>query len=610
MKNTKSILFALSVFISGVVYAITLCPTVEFIDSGELALAAKNLGIAHPTGYPLYTLFGRIAALIPWNTLIIKVNFLSLLFTSFAVGFLYLLLSEILSLFKDLRNRHYSRELISWGTALFVAFSPVWWSQGTTNEVYSLNLILIALAIWAMVKSLRVEMPQAKWLILSSYTLGLSLTNHLSAIYLIPGFIYIIVIELIKARDKGRLLIFLILFFIIPATLYLFLPIRAQYKPFLNWGGVSDPNFFFNHISGWQYRIWMFDKPLEAFGRIGSAARLLMQQYGFIGLSLVLGGIVFTAIKLRKIFIFAILVIVLNLIYVLNYEITDIESYYLPMILIFAIFMTIGFYFLYDLLSRRLKNQKAIEIIPIIVFIALAFSNLLANFHESDRSGKTYAREGSLDILKSMAPKGLALVENWDFYSPYLYLHFENNINPDRVMLDKELMRRSWYIDFIRRLHPDIYNRSKREFDEFLRRVEPFERSRPFDPEVIDQAYYGMLHAVIAHESINGPVYTNIQNDSKLLGGSIIVPDGVLFRFVSASEFWDSPRFLFNFAYWNNKSEYKDKRVAYLLSFYAHSFDSRMKYCEYFKKNDEAEYYQGLLQKTRTIISAIQESDK
>ena len=53
MTLTKSMLFVLVVAISAIGYYATLCPTVEFIDSGELAMVCRNLGIAHPTGYPL-----------------------------------------------------------------------------------------------------------------------------------------------------------------------------------------------------------------------------------------------------------------------------------------------------------------------------------------------------------------------------------------------------------------------------------------------------------------------------------------------------------------------------------------------------------------------------
>src|SRR3990172_1726033 len=55
---------ALSLIVAAV-YATTLNPAVSFIDSGELAAAATTLGIAHPTGYPLFTLLGRTLVVLP-----------------------------------------------------------------------------------------------------------------------------------------------------------------------------------------------------------------------------------------------------------------------------------------------------------------------------------------------------------------------------------------------------------------------------------------------------------------------------------------------------------------------------------------------------------------
>ena len=48
--------------ISIATYALTLCPTVYVEGSGELIGAAYLLGTAHPTGYPLFCLFGRLVA--------------------------------------------------------------------------------------------------------------------------------------------------------------------------------------------------------------------------------------------------------------------------------------------------------------------------------------------------------------------------------------------------------------------------------------------------------------------------------------------------------------------------------------------------------------------
>ena len=51
--------------ISFIVYLQTMAPSVPNIDGGELATVCATLGIAHPTGYPLFTLIGYLFAHLP-----------------------------------------------------------------------------------------------------------------------------------------------------------------------------------------------------------------------------------------------------------------------------------------------------------------------------------------------------------------------------------------------------------------------------------------------------------------------------------------------------------------------------------------------------------------
>ncbi|HEX5315198.1 MAG TPA: DUF2723 domain-containing protein, partial [Candidatus Kapabacteria bacterium] len=63
------------VAIAFVIYLQTLAPSVDFIDAGELATVCTTLGIAHPTGYPLFTLVGWVFAHLPiGSTVIYRLN--------------------------------------------------------------------------------------------------------------------------------------------------------------------------------------------------------------------------------------------------------------------------------------------------------------------------------------------------------------------------------------------------------------------------------------------------------------------------------------------------------------------------------------------------------
>ena len=58
-KTFPEYAWLIPLLISGIVYFMTVCRTVYVGDSGEFSLVFKTLGIAHPPGYPLFTLIGH-----------------------------------------------------------------------------------------------------------------------------------------------------------------------------------------------------------------------------------------------------------------------------------------------------------------------------------------------------------------------------------------------------------------------------------------------------------------------------------------------------------------------------------------------------------------------
>ena len=84
--NENIIGFLLSA-ISFCVYTTTMCRSVGYTDSGELAAVVCTLGIAHPTGYPLFTLLGRCSMMIPSSLEeILRLNIFTAFLTAIAVG--------------------------------------------------------------------------------------------------------------------------------------------------------------------------------------------------------------------------------------------------------------------------------------------------------------------------------------------------------------------------------------------------------------------------------------------------------------------------------------------------------------------------------------------
>src|SRR5438477_9692102 len=80
-----------------VLYLVTCSPTVNFTDSGELITVAWTGGIAHPPGYPLYTLIGILFVHLPFGDPAWRMNLISALFAAVAVSLFYLLVTDTIS---------------------------------------------------------------------------------------------------------------------------------------------------------------------------------------------------------------------------------------------------------------------------------------------------------------------------------------------------------------------------------------------------------------------------------------------------------------------------------------------------------------------------------
>src|SRR4249920_3151898 len=98
MKKLTYIFSFASALIAFSVYLMTLAPTVWFIDSGELASVATTLGIAHPTGYPLFTIIGHLFSMLPIGTSeIYRLNLMSSFFCALGIFMFFLFMKYVLT---------------------------------------------------------------------------------------------------------------------------------------------------------------------------------------------------------------------------------------------------------------------------------------------------------------------------------------------------------------------------------------------------------------------------------------------------------------------------------------------------------------------------------
>jgi hypothetical protein len=131
------------------VYLGTLLPSVGEADTLEFQVVAAKLGVAHPTGYPLYVLLGKLFTLLPVKNVAWRVNLASAIFAALAIVVLY-----------DIVRRLTARPLLSLLTALAFAFSATFWSQALIAEVYTLHSLLVSMILWLLVRQLEPHHPR------------------------------------------------------------------------------------------------------------------------------------------------------------------------------------------------------------------------------------------------------------------------------------------------------------------------------------------------------------------------------------------------------------------------------------------------------------------
>ena len=71
------------------------------------------------------------------------------------------------------------------------------------------------------------------------------------------------------------------------------------------------------------------------------------------------------------------------------------------------------------------------------------------------------------DIVAPMEQGGLLLTQEWQFYAPWLALHHLDGYRPDLKIIDVNLVRRFWYLDYLEVHVPEYMDLLRTEVDTY-----------------------------------------------------------------------------------------------------------------------------------------------
>jgi hypothetical protein len=402
------------------VYLRTLLPSVGEADTLEFQVVAAKLGIAHPTGYPLYILLTKLFTLLPLNNVAWRANLASAVFATAAVVVLY-----------DILRGLTDRPLLSLLTALGLAFSSAFWSQAVIAEVYALHNLLVIVAFWLLLRSgrdgegggaRRAQRWQATF-----FVVGLSLTNHLTTALLVPA----VVLALVWDRPRMRPREWLVGggLFLLGLSVYLFIPLRW---PALNDGRWMTLPDFLTYITGGRFHGALRLDGWQDPTRWRIVVRLLHDPFGWAGLFLGGLGVAELAIRRRRALVLTGITFVAFVIYGLSYYVADIAVFLLPAHLILAIWIGAGAASLVRLPASMVSLSPEIWRPGLVtLFALLPLSRIWVNLPTVDRSGDRGGYAWGRYALDQPLTSDSAILADTKKFAPLYYLQQVEGVRPD-----------------------------------------------------------------------------------------------------------------------------------------------------------------------------------
>lgn len=597
-------------------YLRTLAVDLTFVDSGELAAVAATLGIAHPPGYPLYTLLGHLASQIPAGPVIARIALVSAVAAALATALLFRAAwgvvaraaraDEVRRVGDDgsTRDRLAGRERLAalagtLGGVLLFAFASTTWSQAVIVEVYALHAALCAAVLLACRAAL--DAPDGRGWILGLLAFGLAMAHHLTAVLLAPTLAVTLALLLhgrrreTKAdpgwpagawwRPLGDMWIALL-----PLLLYAYLPLRSRQDPVMNW----------DYPETWR-RLWMHVSARQYQGHLGSQGLRMEELTRFFGTQLpaeatlllplaALAGAIVLARRRPGILLMSAPLVIGVVTYNLAYPIADIQAYYLPVLLVFSLWAAIGCGWGAAWLARLVRAGRGTNLLALFVAAVVAAVPLVKNFRANDLRGYRDAAWFVRDAL-ALADSGAAIfsADNSDFTSPAAYLQHVEGVRRDIVIVDIGRLASPLLARDLGKRLPELAADCREELAAGAALARMAEAGQPYDVEWARGVYHTMQRQLARAAARRYPTYAQGGTfQHQMFVGLQRHPEGMLVRLTSDPGYrpFALPRFAGLEAM---QALPATPERAGLVAEYHRMLDGRLRYLEHHQRAVEAE---------------------
>ena len=409
-------------------YVLTLAPDVLAADSGELQVVASQLGVAHPPGFPLYTLAAHLfVRLLPFVSPACAVNLFSAVTSAVTVSVVFLAAWLI--------TRDRIASLIA---AVALGTATTFWSQATTANVRSLTGLFAALILFGLIafrhEKMRAEQGRPdRWLILTALFMGFGLTHHVSLVFLIGvGLLFVLIVDPAFIRVPGRWWRPLLagLSGLVPL---LYFPLRASADVRGATPGLATWPGFLEHVlaSGFRGDLFYYLAPGDFFQRLGIMGNVMSFQFETLVLAGIVIGILLLLWRDRPLAWLLAGTLAAFILVAATYRAPQTVEYMLPGYIAAALLLACGL----DDLSGLMKSRGARGTAGAVLLCALLAVSVGYQFTTNRTAAGRYhegydPREFAGTLLESAPPHSVILT-HWHWATPLWYLQEVEGLRPD-----------------------------------------------------------------------------------------------------------------------------------------------------------------------------------
>ncbi|XP_041703625.2 transmembrane protein 260 [Coregonus clupeaformis] len=437
-------------------------------DSGELITAACELGVAHPPGYPIFTLLAWLAlSLLPYLSLSVSpahsVNLLSSLLGAGASGALCFTVCRLAGPGPG--------AVLAGGV---FAVSRLSWQWSVVAEVFSLNNLFVGL-LFSLTTSFHCadSAPQrrkvAHW---GALCCGLGLCNQHTLVLYVVVIIPWVLLQLYSHRELSVCgLMSLGLCFLGGFLPYVYLPISSYLNTARwSWGDQTSLSGLLTHLLRTEYGTFSLAK-IEGTGNL---SMMLQAQLDHCMADLSLPVLVLAGLGLflfswdRRRCVVPWLLTAMLLLYSLffawraNLDISRplllgvVERFWLQSDAVVCVLAGLGLSWTHTGLERRLGHGGLWQAGGWLFTVGLLAHMVHSNHRECDQSINSVVERFGRELLASVPPDSIILTRGDLPGNSLRYLHYCQGVRPDVHLVDQEMMTYSWYVAKLGQHHPRV----------------------------------------------------------------------------------------------------------------------------------------------------------